>query len=145
MVSGAARPISPTHTHLQAHATRGTLVASLLPEKTTRTQPPPCPVSRLNRTDSAEVFARRVAAFNATAWALKERRVTKITSSKDPQSAPAPGVYAAVDFVGRFAGVDRYCGYLMLHQAADGGPFRVMRSVEASVDNATAAAIGRPR
>ena len=98
-------------------------------------------LSEFNRSDPPDTFAKRATAFNATAGALKDRRVTKLTWSKDPKSAPAPGVYAAVDFVGHFAGVDRYCGYLVLHQTVDGGPFRVMRSVEASVDNATAAAI----
>lgn len=100
-------------------------------------------LSDLNRGDSADEFAQRAGAFNNTAGALRERRITKLTWSKDPKSAPAPGVYVAVDFVGRYEGVDRYCGYLMLHQAGVVGPFRVMRSQEASVDNATAAAIVR--
>lgn len=71
--------------------------------------------------------------------AVIARRVMRTTIYDNPPNAPAPGVYVAFDFVGRYEATDRSCGYLILHQAAPGAPFRVVRSEQAFLDNATAA------
>lgn len=88
-------------------------------------------------------FADRQAKFNARAGTVKERRIVKITWTKDPADAPAAGVYAAVDLVSRFAEVDRHCGVLILYQAPDGGAFKAMRQEDNFISNADALAIER--
>jgi hypothetical protein len=84
-------------------------------------------------------FTKLLSDFNTKAGAVKERRITTLTWTKNPLSAPAPGIYAAFDLVGRFASADRNCGYIVLRQAPTGGPFRVMREETAFMDNKTAA------
>jgi hypothetical protein len=79
--------------------------------------------------------------FNTVAGAVVDRTISKVTWTKDPADGPGPGVYAAVDLVSRFAKVDRYCGYVVLYQSPEGGPFRVMREEETYLDNATALAM----
>jgi hypothetical protein len=86
-------------------------------------------------------FSSDGAKFNAMAGSVIERRIVKVTWTKDPAQAPAPGVYAAVDLVSRFAQVDRHCGYVSLYHAPTGGPFQVARVEVAYLDNATARSI----
>jgi hypothetical protein len=76
--------------------------------------------------------------------ATLERRVMRTTVYDNPPSAPAPGVYIAFDFVARTERADRSCGYIILHQAAEGGPFRVTRTDQTYMDNASAAASDQP-
>jgi hypothetical protein len=83
-------------------------------------------------------FATNVAKFNALAGAVKARQVIKITWTKDPANAPTPGVYAAIDLTSRYAEIDRHCGFLILYQAPDGDPFRVMRQESNFMGNAEA-------
>jgi len=89
------------------------------------------------------VFADVIRRFNLQAGAVKERRVTTVTWTKNPAQAPVPGVYAALDFVARFADVDRYCGFLILYQPPSGGVFRVMREERDFIDNLTAKQIAQ--
>lgn len=77
--------------------------------------------------ETLAAFTKRVTDFNTQAGPVKERRITKITWTKDPAHAPAAGIYAAVDLVSRFANVDRHCGYIVLYQGDALAPFQVMR------------------
>jgi hypothetical protein len=88
-----------------------------------------------------EVFADGIARFNRKAGPAKETRIVKVTWTKDPAQAPAPGIYAALDITSRYENIDRYCGYIVLYQAPTGGGFRVTREEANFLDNATARTI----
>jgi hypothetical protein len=81
----------------------------------------------LQAMEPREAFTDSLVKFNALAGPVTLRRIVQITWTKDPAQAPAPGVYAAIDLVSRFTNVDRHCGYLVLYQPPEGGPFRVSR------------------
>lgn len=83
-------------------------------------------------------FAKRAAEFNAQAGPVKERRIVKITWTKDPANAPAAGIYVAVDLVSRFANIDRHCGYIVLYQHDEKAPFLVARQEDNYLTNAQA-------
>ncbi|HEY1890359.1 MAG TPA: DUF4019 domain-containing protein [Steroidobacteraceae bacterium] len=84
-------------------------------------------------------FARRLARFNSQAGQVKERRIIKITWTKDPQNAPALGIYVAVDLVSRFTNIDRDCGYIVLYKPEHPHiPFRVARQEDGIMTNAQA-------
>ena len=74
--------------------------------------------------------------FHSRAGAVVQRKVLKVTWTKDPANAPFPGIYAAVDFSGTFATMDRYCGYMAWYQASLSEPFQLMRIEENMMDNA---------
>ena len=93
------------------------------------------------REQSRADFAAQLAKFNALAGPVKERRVLKITWTKDSPRAPFPGVFVAIDLLSRFDGVDRHCGYIVLHQASPEAAFSVTRREDAYIDNATARGI----
>lgn len=95
-------------------------------------------VAANRRDQSLATFSLQLAKFNTLAGAVRERRITQLTWTKDPANAPAPGVYAAFDLTSRFANVDRHCGYVVLYQSPNGGAFQVMRQEYAYIDNATA-------
>jgi hypothetical protein len=76
---------------------------------------------------SFSAFAANLAKFNQAAGPVKERNILKITWTKDPAQAPAPGVYVAIDLISRFANIDRGCGYVVLHKPPTGGSFEVVR------------------
>lgn len=90
-------------------------------------------------------FAAGNAAFRTLAGALRDRRVLKLTWTKDPARAPRPGIYAAFDVAARYANVDRQCGYVILYQEREGAPFGVARTESNSIDDATAREIERTR
>jgi len=100
-------------------------------------------LSDMNRQESLTEFSDRLRTFNARAGAVIERRLVKITWTKDPAHAPAPGVYAAIDFVSSFKNIDRDCGYLVLYLPSGGGDFTVARDENNFMDNATAQAIAQ--
>jgi hypothetical protein len=87
------------------------------------------------RLETFDAFANRVTKFNAQAGSVKERRIVKITWTKDPAHAPAAGVYVAVDLVSRFANIDRHCGYIVLYQRDPPAPFQVMREEDNYMTN----------
>ena len=62
----------------------------------------------------------------------------KITWTKDPANAPAPGVYAAVDLASRFDNIDRHCGYIVLYQNNASTPFLVVHQEDNYITNAHA-------
>jgi uncharacterized protein DUF4019 len=76
-----------------------------------------------------------------SAGSLRERRLLRLTWSKDPPGAPVPGIYAAIDIASRHAQVSRECGYLVWHRRSEGGPFKLMRAESNQIDNATADSI----
>ncbi|MBI1684743.1 DUF4019 domain-containing protein [Caulobacter hibisci] len=96
----------------------------------------------INRHETLAEFSARRTAFNTLAGPVEERRLMKITWTKDPARAPARGVYAAIDLVSRFANIDRHCGFIVLYQAPAGGDFTVMRSEDYLLPNVTAGQIG---
>lgn len=75
--------------------------------------------------------------FAAAAGTSGERRLVRISWYRDPPDAPAPGLYAAADFVSRFPNLRLHCGYLMWHQETGGG-FRIVREEQSFLDEATA-------
>jgi hypothetical protein len=85
--------------------------------------------------ESFDRFSKRVAEFNAEAGAVKERRILKVTWTKDPAKAPAPGVYAAVDLGSRFDNIDRHCGYIVLYQSSASAPFLIVRQEDNYITN----------
>jgi hypothetical protein len=85
-----------------------------------------------------DVFAADLGRLNGEVGTVKERRILKVTWTKDPAQAPAPGVYAAIDLAAHFATADRYCGFVVLYQPPSGGAFRVMRIEENFITNGTA-------
>jgi hypothetical protein len=93
------------------------------------------------REQSLASFSADLARFNKLAGPVRERRVLKITWTKDSPRAPFPGTFVAIDLLSRFEGVDRHCGYIVLHQAPTAADFRVTRREDAFIDNATAARI----
>jgi hypothetical protein len=68
---------------------------------------------------------------------MQQRELKKVTIYRSSQSG-TPGTYAAVDFTGRYANADTYCGYLVWSEQADGS-FLLMREEENYIYNATAA------
>ena len=94
---------------------------------------------------SSGQFDAQSADFHARAGAVVSRNFLKATWTKDPQNAPYPGVYVAIDVATRFEKIDRHCGYLVLYQAPSGGDFQIMRVESNFIDNATAQAIESSR
>jgi len=84
-------------------------------------------------------FEQRAKTFRTAAGDLIQRRVLKVTWTKDPSAAPLPGVYVAIDLSARYAKVSRQCGYIVLYQAPSGGPFQVMRTEDTHMSDADAA------
>jgi hypothetical protein len=89
---------------------------------------------------SFESWSETTMKFNAQAGKVLERRIRKVTWYKDPPNAQLPGVYAAVDFIGRFENVDTHCGYVVWHQRDDGA-FRIMREEQNFIDKKTQAGL----
>lgn len=100
----------------------------------------------MNKQDQTlQRFSEATLNFNEVAGPVKARQIVKVTWTKDPPRAPAPGVYVALDDVGRFANIDRYCGFVILYQPPSGGSFKVMREESNFLDNATALKIEQQR
>lgn len=71
----------------------------------------------------------------AKAGAALQRELKKVTVYRSAQGG-MPGTYAAVDFTGRFANADTYCGYLVWSEQADGS-FLLVREEENYIYKAT--------
>lgn len=76
--------------------------------------------------------------FHSKSGKIIERKLYKITWTKDPPESPQAGIYVAVDITSRFENIDRHCGYIILYKKTDGAPFEVMRVEQNYIDNATA-------
>lgn len=85
-----------------------------------------------------EQFSRHYQTFRVQSGPLTQRTFLKVTWTKDPASAPAPGIYAAIDVASRYQNVDRHCGFVVLYQKNDADKFEVMRQESNFVDNAMA-------
>jgi len=90
-----------------------------------------------------EDFRKDNASFRAEAGKLLRRHIIKTTWTKDPANAPSPGIYAAIDATATFQGVGRQCGYVILYQSPQGGPFSVMRTESNYIANTSAKEIER--
>ncbi|MBA3526493.1 MAG: hypothetical protein H0T82_06190 [Sphingomonas sp.] len=49
-----------------------------------------------------------------------KRRISGVTWYVDPPSAPHPGVYVALDFIGDYPALHVYCGYIVLYRNGPG-------------------------
>lgn len=74
--------------------------------------------------------------FSARAGRATNRQLKKVTWYKDPPTAPTPGIYAAVDYTGRFENIDVYCGYVAWKRQ-ENGTFRLVRQEQNFVDKET--------
>lgn len=90
-------------------------------------------------------FKEQSEQFRSQAGRLRQRHFLKVTWTKDAQSAPLAGTYAAIDAAATFEHVDRQCGYLVLYQQPTGGAFKVARVESNFIDNATAETIRRDK
>lgn len=77
--------------------------------------------------------------FRDVAGRLIERRVLKVTWTKDPAQAPVPGIYVAIDLSAHHEKVARECGYAVLYEASENAPFEVMRTENSFMSDADAA------
>lgn len=59
-------------------------------------------------------------AFRRDAGAPGERRIIHTTWYVNPDGAPVPGVYVAIDFERSFSRMLVYCGYIVLYRGGDG-------------------------
>jgi uncharacterized protein DUF4019 len=82
---------------------------------------------RQKRSESLAAFTASESAFRAESGAATRWRVLQVTWASDPVQSAGPGVYAAIDVSGRFENIDRHCGYVILYQGPDGGPFAILR------------------
>jgi Protein of unknown function (DUF4019) len=90
------------------------------------------------RTMPFDRFVQESKTFHAQSGPLTQRTFLKVTWTKDPASAPIPGIYAAIDVASHYQNVDRHCGYVVLYQKNDGDKFGVMREESNFIDNAMA-------
>ena len=58
---------------------------------------------------------------------LRQLDVLRVTWTKDPANAPAPGIYVAIDIAGQFSKSKRHCGYVVLFKTKESDPFRLAR------------------
>ena len=77
-------------------------------------------------TAAAEEWRKGQAAFRATAGALAEVDVWKVTVYVDPPSAPEPGIYVATDLEVHYENLT-VCGYFIWLEGPD-GTLRVTRT-----------------
>ncbi len=84
-----------------------------------------------------DLFRSQILPFNREAGAVQQRTITKISWYRDPPDAPAPGLYAAADFISRFPNLYLHCGYLMWHQEP-GGAWKLAREEQSFLDTSMA-------
>ncbi len=65
--------------------------------------------------------------------AIIAREIKKITWYNNPKGSESPGIYAAVDFVGRAEKANIYCGFVIWQQMETGG-FALLREEENYID-----------
>jgi hypothetical protein len=89
---------------------------------------------------SVNEWREATTSFNARAGTLIQRAVVKISFSVNPAGA-TPGIYAAVDFVGKFENLDTYCGYLVWFRQPDGS-WLLRREEQSEITHAEARKLG---
>jgi hypothetical protein len=62
-----------------------------------------------------------LAAFDRVAGKGTKQAISRISWFENPPAAPAPGVYAAVDYARTFERVKTACGFIVWRRQADGG------------------------
>ena len=87
--------------------------------------------------ETFEAWRDAMTASAARAGSMQQRDLKKVTIYRSSQSG-TPGTYAAVDFTGRFANAETYCGYLVWSEQADGS-FLLVREEENYIYKATEA------
>lgn len=92
---------------------------------------------------SEQELTANLARFMTLAGPLIERRIARTTWYKDPPAGVGPGAYAAFDIVARYQNIDRYCGFIVVYQRDETGPFVVLRVEQNYIDNATARQIAQ--
>lgn len=68
-----------------------------------------------------KTWAAEVAAFRRLAGAGTKQAISRINWFENPPAAPAPGIYAAVDYGRTFETVKTACGFIVWRRQADGG------------------------
>ena len=74
---------------------------------------------------------------------LKHLAVLKVTWTKDPSAAPAPGVYVAIDVAGTFSKTQRHCGFVVLFKSTPTDLFKVARIESNFMSDASARNIAK--
>ncbi|WEK48124.1 MAG: DUF4019 domain-containing protein [Candidatus Andeanibacterium colombiense] len=76
--------------------------------------------------------------FREQAGSLVARKFNQVTWTKDSPAAPLPGIFVAMDITAKYQKIDRFCGYVVLHQGDPAGPFRVTRTESNYIANSDA-------
>jgi hypothetical protein len=76
---------------------------------------------------SADRYKDDSQAFRIAAGATLARQFNQVTWTKDSPAAPEPGIYVAIDIAAKYEKIDRFCGYIVLHQSRPSAPFLVSR------------------
>ncbi len=96
-------------------------------------------MNEMNRSAfTLQQFTRQNHTLHEQAGLLKQRKILKITWTKDPAAAAIPGIYAAVDIATHYANIDRHCGFVVLYQSPSSDNFEIMRQESNFITNATA-------
>lgn len=66
-------------------------------------------------------WTAQIATFRQMAGTGTKQAITRISWFENPPAAPAPGVYAAVDYTRTFERVRTACGFIVWRRQADGG------------------------
>jgi hypothetical protein len=74
---------------------------------------------------------------------LKHLAVLKVTWTKDPSAAPAPGIYVAIDVAGTFSKTQRHCGYIVFFKSTPTDLFKVARIESNFMSDASAQKIAK--
>lgn len=83
-------------------------------------------------------WSKQMAEFNKQVG-TGTRRITGISWYVNPEGAPHPGIYAAVDFAGKFARTHFYCGYLVFFRTG-AGTYEITREEQNHFDRGKEAA-----
>lgn len=98
--------------------------------------------SMMNDRNKAELsfdeFEKSSRMFHDMAGQPLSHTILYVTWTKDPAAAPFPGIYAALDITAKYRNVDRYCGYVVFYQKTPEGPFSLMRTEQAYIDESAA-------
>jgi hypothetical protein len=70
---------------------------------------------------------------------LEGREQVRITAYRDPEGAPRPGLYIAVDYVSRYANLAQHTQYLMWYREPGGRTFALTRHETNAVEKQAAA------
>lgn len=86
-----------------------------------------------------EIWREAVDGAHARLGKLISRKLRRIVWYQDPEDAPLPGTYAAVEFDSVYEKAALHFGFVILHSLS-GEPFRIMRheSNHADIDDANA-------